>query len=169
MKIMASDDEREYEVGYRKPPKQTRFKKGTSGNPAGRPRGSKNINTLLSEEFQRRVAVREGGRPKEMTKLQAAVTQFVNKLVSGDPRFTPLLFRLAEKQESQAAVLGPVDVDGDEVIDPEVARQLQEAWKKIRESQKATAGESQPATGDESQPASAKKRRATGESPGHHT
>ena len=35
-----------YEVGYRKPPVGTRFKKGQSGNPAGRPRGTVNLATL---------------------------------------------------------------------------------------------------------------------------
>ena len=35
-----------YAVGWGKPPRHTRFKKGQSGNPKGRPPGSKNMNTL---------------------------------------------------------------------------------------------------------------------------
>jgi uncharacterized protein DUF5681 len=38
----------DYEVGYGKPPLHTRFQKGKSGNPKGRPRGKKNMSTLLS-------------------------------------------------------------------------------------------------------------------------
>ena len=38
----------DYVVGYGKPPLHTRFQKGRSGNPNGRPRGKKNMSTLLS-------------------------------------------------------------------------------------------------------------------------
>ena len=47
-----SDD---YEIGYKKPPKNGQFKKGQSGNPKGRPTGSKNkkkvFNDILSQEL----------------------------------------------------------------------------------------------------------------------
>jgi hypothetical protein len=145
---MGSDDERDYEVGYGKPPKNTRFKRGTSGNPAGRPRGSKNLNTLLNEELEQRVVVRENGREKRITKRQASVKQIVNKLAAGDPRFIPFFIRLLEKQEIQASARGAVDADYDQVIDPEVARQLQEAWKTIRDSQPAITEESGPLTAE---------------------
>ena len=39
---MPPDDERDYEVGYAKPPEHTRFVKGQSGNPRGRAPGAKN-------------------------------------------------------------------------------------------------------------------------------
>lgn len=53
----------EYEVGYRKPPRHTRFRKGQSGNPKGRPKGAKNLKTELEEELQEKIVVREG-RPE---------------------------------------------------------------------------------------------------------
>ena len=60
---MPPEAARDYEVGYGKPPRHTRFKKGQSGNPRGRPSGSKNLKTLLNEALNERVVVtEEGGR-----------------------------------------------------------------------------------------------------------
>ena len=47
----------DYDVGYGKPPRHTRFKKGQSGNPRGRPSGSKNLATVLSEALNELVIV----------------------------------------------------------------------------------------------------------------
>jgi S-adenosylmethionine/arginine decarboxylase-like enzyme len=44
-------------VGYGKPPLHTRFKKGQSGNPRGRPRGAKNLSTLVSDALDQTVVV----------------------------------------------------------------------------------------------------------------
>jgi hypothetical protein len=76
----------DYEVGYRKPPKQTRFKKGQSGNPKGRPKGLKNLATDLREELSERITVRENGRVKRMSKQRALVKAQVAKALGADPR-----------------------------------------------------------------------------------
>jgi len=80
-----------YLVGYGKPPLNTQFKEGKSGNPAGRQKGSRNMSTLLAEELNKPVRVVQNGRRRTITKLQALVTQLVNKAVSGDFRFLRLL------------------------------------------------------------------------------
>ena len=46
---MPREKRRDYDVGYGKPPRHTRFQKGQSGNPRGRSCRSKNLKTLLSE------------------------------------------------------------------------------------------------------------------------
>ncbi|MEQ8367545.1 MAG: DUF5681 domain-containing protein, partial [Roseicyclus sp.] len=81
---MATSDD--YEVGYGKPPKHTRFRKGRSGNPAGRPKRSRNLRTDLEEELNAQITVREGGREKRIRKQQALVKRHVNKAVEGDLR-----------------------------------------------------------------------------------
>ena len=48
----------DYEVGYRKPPKHTRFKPGQSGNLRGRPKGTKNLKTDLMEELGEKILIR---------------------------------------------------------------------------------------------------------------
>jgi hypothetical protein len=80
-----------YEVGYGKPPRHTRFKKGQSGNPKGRPNGSKNAATLLNEALHEEVVVNENGRRRKVTKLQAAMKQLANRAAAGDHRSLQLL------------------------------------------------------------------------------
>ena len=61
---MPSDDK----TGYGNPPKHTQFKPGQSGNPAGRPKGAKNLKTDLEEEMRELIVVREGGNTKTVSK-----------------------------------------------------------------------------------------------------
>src|SRR5260370_31225451 len=72
---MPPDNQRDYEVGYRKPPGHTRFKKGQSGNPKGRPAGAKNLSTLLSEALNEPVVVTENGGQRQITKRAAIIKQ----------------------------------------------------------------------------------------------
>lgn len=76
----------EYVVGYKKPPKQTQFKKGQSGNPRGRSKQRPNIQTLLSEELGRQLSFNENGRIARDSKLRLMVKQAINKAVAGDFR-----------------------------------------------------------------------------------
>jgi len=73
-------------VGYGKPPKLTRFRKGESGNPKGRPKGTLNMATVLARTLREKVIINENGQRKSLTKLEAAVKQLVNKAASGDLR-----------------------------------------------------------------------------------
>ena len=79
---MPPDEERDHEVGYRKPPRHTRFTKGQSGNPRGRPPGTKNLKTLLSDALKEFVIVSENGRRRKITKREAIITQLVNRSAS---------------------------------------------------------------------------------------
>ncbi|MBC7698087.1 MAG: hypothetical protein H7Z70_06960, partial [Bacteroidia bacterium] len=74
----------DYEIGYGKPPKESRFAKGRSGNPKGRPRGRKNIFTVLRDALNEKVIITVNGVRKKITKQEAAVMQQVNKAAGGD-------------------------------------------------------------------------------------
>lgn len=77
---------RRHAAGYRRPPMDTQFKKGRSGNPAGRPKGTPNLATALDKTLREQVQVTENGEPRTMNKLEAAVKQMVHKAIKGDPR-----------------------------------------------------------------------------------
>lgn len=75
-----------YPVGYGKPPESGRFAKGQSGNPKGRPKGSKNLATVAIRESRQRVRVNGPRGSHWVTKLEATVMQLGNKAAQGDLR-----------------------------------------------------------------------------------
>ena len=83
-----------YEVGYGKPPEHTRFQKGQSGNPKGRPKGALNVVTVLNRSLREKVVVVEHGKRRAITKLEAAFKQLVNKAAQGDARALQQLLSL---------------------------------------------------------------------------
>lgn len=78
-------------VGYAVPPKASQFKKGQSGNPKGRRKGSVALATLIRKSAKERVIVQENGTRKSMTKDEAALKQLFNKAASGDQRAIKLM------------------------------------------------------------------------------
>ena len=88
---MPADKQRNYEVGYGKPPRHTRFTKGQSGNPRGRARGAKNLKTLLIDTLNELVVVAENGRRRTINKRHAFIKQIVNHALKGDWRAAKLL------------------------------------------------------------------------------
>jgi hypothetical protein len=50
-------DDNDYTIGFQKPPKNTRFAKGQSGNPLGRPKGSHNATTVFDKACRERIRV----------------------------------------------------------------------------------------------------------------
>ncbi len=95
------------EVGFKKPPVHSRFRKGCSGNPKGRPKGTKNLRTDLTEVLQERITVTEGDRKVRMSKQRAVVKTLVAKTLKGDSRAATTLLN------TMFRALGFADTDGD--------------------------------------------------------
>ena len=104
---MPRDQMSDYEVGYGKPPQHTRFAKGQSGNPRGRPPGAKSFTTLLDEALNERVLVAENGGRRKVSKRQAIVTQLVNRAATADFRAMKMLLDFARDTERQTEPASP--------------------------------------------------------------
>jgi len=114
---------RDYEVGYGKPPHHTRFKKGQSGNPRGRPSGSKNLKTLLNDALNEPVVVTKEGRCRKITKREAIVTQLVNRSATADLRALKILLDTLRDIEGRSEP-EPAETSGFAEADEKVIAQL---------------------------------------------
>ena len=102
-----------YKVGYGKPPKAKQFKRGRSGNPKGRPKGSLNLANDLTAELGEHITVREDGRSRKVSKQRALIKSLMAKALQGDIRATAALLAL------YARVITEVPEDQDEPIHTE--------------------------------------------------
>lgn len=89
-------------VGYGHPPVEHQFKKGQSGNPAGRKKGSKNIATMVEEALAEKVTVNINGKRKTVSKLEAAFIQQSNKAAAGDPKAVALMISIMTGAQQRA-------------------------------------------------------------------
>ena len=99
------------EVGYGRPPLATQFKKGISGNPKGRPKGSVSLSTVVQRTSREPVSINENGKRKIITKAEAALKQLSNKAASGDLRAIKELMILIRSAEEQVACESPTPTD----------------------------------------------------------
>ena len=120
---MPSEKKDNYEVGYGKPPRHTRFAQGQSGNPRGRPPGAKNFATLLSEALYETVIVSENGGRRKVTKRQAIITQLVNRSATADFRAIKILLDIVRDIERQTEPTAPETSDFSEA-DEKVLEQI---------------------------------------------
>lgn len=86
-----------YEVGYGKPPKKDRWKKGQSGNSKGRPKGVKNMETVVRQEAYSKIKIKEGGKTYELTKVEALMKRMMAKGIQGDNKAANIALALMEK------------------------------------------------------------------------
>ena len=110
-------------VGYGQPPQETRFRKGQSGNPQGRPKGSLNMAGVLLRTLREPVVVTASGRRKTITKLEAAMTQITNRAAGGDLPALKLLTALVQSAEDRLAN-APQETSQTSEADQDVMRAL---------------------------------------------
>jgi len=116
----------DYEVGYRRPPKEHQCRKGQSGNPKGRPRGSRSFHSLLGELFRRRTTIRIGGTEQRVAMSEALALAAVNKGLKGDIAALKLLFGLQAQISEQNQTAGARMTDSDLEILADLQRRLRD-------------------------------------------
>lgn len=95
------ESRQDYDVGYGKPPKEHQFKPGQSGNKNGRPKNSKNVSTIVRNEIEELVVVKENGKARKIPKLQAIIKLASEKALRGDARATKMLVDLWMKLDRE--------------------------------------------------------------------
>jgi hypothetical protein len=91
-----------YAVGYGKPPRHSGFRKGRAGNPKGRPKGSKNLATLVAQALDEKVMVTEDGRRRRVTKRELVVARLVDKSAAADLRAIKQLTDIVQHAERRS-------------------------------------------------------------------
>jgi Family of unknown function (DUF5681) len=85
----------EYKVGYGKPPKASRFKSGSSGNAKGRPKGSKNLKTLIRRAMTSTISIQEGSRSRRVSKIEGVVLRQLQDALKGNDRSAMAIIKMA--------------------------------------------------------------------------
>jgi hypothetical protein len=98
---MSSEDG--FEVGYKKPPRHSRFQPGQSGNPRGRQKGVRNLESDVKQTLETPVKLNDGGKPKRVSTQQAALLRLREKALMGDARSLDRLLQLAQIFNNVAA------------------------------------------------------------------
>ncbi len=97
---MSGDSKRDYQVGYKKPPQATRFKKGTSGNPSGRPKKLTQLVELgdvVQTIDNEAIVVTDNGKRKRMSKAEIGFRMLFANAIRGDLADARLLVKMARK------------------------------------------------------------------------
>lgn len=110
----------DYEIGYGRPPKATRFKPGQSGNTKGRPKGSTNLETLLNKALDAKVTIETQNGTKRITKREAIALKLVNQALSGDSKsiqtLLPWIVKSDEHKNKIAQMLEDVSEEDKEIL-----------------------------------------------------
>lgn len=118
--------------GYGRPPKNSQFKKGQSGNPKGRPKGTLNFVCVLQRTLRERVVINENGRRRTITKLEAAIKQLVNRAAGGDMNAFRTLSVLAHTAEERLATDNDVGPKQLSAVDQKVMRNFLKRFEQTK-------------------------------------
>jgi hypothetical protein len=91
----------DYRVGKYRPPPETRWKPGQSGNPKGRPKGRKSNATILREILDRKLKVPIDGRMRAVSVRELMLTRFADAALKGDIKVGSFLLQRDDAAETE--------------------------------------------------------------------
>lgn len=86
-------DDSNYKTGYGKPPRDSQFKMGQSGNPKGRPKGTRNVRTMFEDVMLEEVAYTDKGKKRCRQALELILLQLRQSAIKGDTKATEMILR----------------------------------------------------------------------------
>lgn len=89
--------DRSYQVGRGRPPRQHQFKKGQSGNPAGRPKGARGLGQIIIDQLRKEVTLQENGKPIKVPTLAVVAARVALEAAHGDAKTGMALLELARR------------------------------------------------------------------------
>jgi hypothetical protein len=96
--------QREFEVGYGRPPKVSRWRRGQSGNPSGKRKGAKNWVTVLNEMMLQKIPMWENGKRRNISVLEGLLLAQRNSGLKGNLKAAAFLLKqLAATEVAHAA------------------------------------------------------------------
>ena len=87
----------DYAVGYGRPPKASQFAAGKSGNPKGRPKGSRSVGAVLQDIIQQKIVVTENGKTRRIPALEVMLRRLANDAMRSDAGAMKLLLSLIDR------------------------------------------------------------------------
>lgn len=87
----------DYAVGYGRPPRTTQFASGKSGNPRGRPKGSRTVGAILQDILRQKIAVTENGKTRRLAALEVMLRRLVNDAMRSDAKAMKILLTLVDR------------------------------------------------------------------------
>lgn len=91
---MGDSEDKDYEVGYGKPPKASQFKPGQSGNPNGRPKYKGTVKDIVRQVGLETVEIKENGEVFVVSKNEAMIRSLYARAIKGDNRAVSLLEKI---------------------------------------------------------------------------
>ena len=105
----------DYVVGYRRPPRANQFAPGKSGNPQGRPKGTRTVAAMINAIVRQKITVTENGRARRLPAIEVALRRLCNDAMRSDPRAMKLLLSLVDRYaDSPEAAPRTADVEAED-------------------------------------------------------